>query len=288
MLRFGAGRAEERRGFRGRSATRSHHGTRPTWHDCAANEVLAELRRGSRVRMPRLPMVLSAAVLAGFAAPAAGRKVKTSPETLLRVSTPVSRRTVPAHPFVNVIVDFDTGNGADPQTFRARLGSVNVTSRFEPIVENGAVVGRRAALGPALLHVGRRYNRLRFTVRGRGPDGARLHDVDRVRFRTVEARTEPPSRTRSPRATSSSPASHSSSTGRRVRIRSPTSSRTSRTSATAPPSLCLHRDGRRIGDFRKLWKKRARRSGSPAASSTTSGAPASSLSSRRPVMTRTR
>jgi PKD repeat protein len=132
-------------------------------------------------------MLLSAAVLAGVAAPAAARKAKTSPETLLRVSTPVSRRTVPAHPFINVVVRFDTANGADPATFRAHLGGVNVTSRFEPIVVNGAVVGGRAKLEPTLLHVGRRYNHLRLTMRGRGSNGAHLHDVDRVRFRATEA-----------------------------------------------------------------------------------------------------
>src|SRR5689334_18423651 len=141
-------------------------------------------------RASAVVLMLCAALLA---APADARK---KPNQLLRIISPTNRGRAMAHPFVNAIVRFGTGTvAADPTSFRARLGGVNVTPLFEPIFEGGAVVGMRAALGPALLNVDtHRGNRLRLEVRGAAGKGhgARLHDVDRVRFRAVSASDEAP------------------------------------------------------------------------------------------------
>ncbi len=114
---------------------------------------------------------------------------KTDANQLLRVITPVSGRTVPAHPFVNVIVRFATGGdlAADPRSFRAHLGSANITRLFTPIVENGAVVGTRAFVGATFLGRERRYHHLRLEVRGGGRGRGGTHDVDHVRFRAQSA-----------------------------------------------------------------------------------------------------
>src|SRR5881396_162102 len=101
---------------------------------------------------------------------------------LLRVVEPAGRTVASAHPFVNVEFRFGIGVGtegtADPASFRARLGGVNVTPLFAPITENGVLVGVRAALGPALLVPGsHRANRLRAQVRGRSPKGRPIRDL---------------------------------------------------------------------------------------------------------------
>ncbi|HKC84241.1 MAG TPA: hypothetical protein VKD46_09605, partial [bacterium] len=84
-------------------------------------------------------------------APVSAARAKTN--QLLRVVEPAGRTVASAHPFVNVEFRFGSGSEgtADPASFRARLGGVNVTPLFAPMTENGAVVGVRAALGPALL-----------------------------------------------------------------------------------------------------------------------------------------
>ncbi len=114
---------------------------------------------------------------------------------LLRIVAPASATQVPAHPFVNVIVRFGTDAGVpDPSTFRAKLASVNITSLFDPVLENGALVGMRAAIGPALLIVTdgkHRANRLRLEVRGK-IGKRRVHDVDRLRFAAVDMPDQPP------------------------------------------------------------------------------------------------
>src|SRR5262245_22075216 len=104
------------------------------------------------------------------AAPAAARKKSNQ---LLRILSPSNRGRALAHTFVNAIVRFGTGGvTADPTTFRARLGGVNVTPLFDPIFEGGAIVGMRAALGPALLNVDtHRGNQLRLEVRGTAGNG---------------------------------------------------------------------------------------------------------------------
>src|SRR5262249_9237901 len=58
--------------------------------------------------------------------------------------------------------------------------------------ENGAVVGMRASLGPALLVTGnRRSNRLRIEVRGK-IGKHRVRDIDRLRFAAIDMSDEPP------------------------------------------------------------------------------------------------
>jgi PKD repeat protein len=130
----------------------------------------------------------------GLATPAGAARRKNN--DLLRVITPPSKATAPAHPFVNVIVRFgeaDSGAAADPSTFEARIGKVNVTQLFDPIVENDVVVGMHGELGPATLRApGRRQNRLRLVVRAVGSGRRRPRDIDRLRFRTVETENQPP------------------------------------------------------------------------------------------------
>src|SRR5258706_16476535 len=79
---------------------------------------------------------------------------------LLRVVSPAARKTVAAHPFVNIIVGFGStpdGAPADPATFRAKLGRVDITPLFRPALDaSGNVVGMRAAAGPALIATGHR------------------------------------------------------------------------------------------------------------------------------------
>src|SRR5437867_208358 len=129
------------------------------------------------------------------AAPTADAKRKKTNQ-LLRVIMPVARGTTHAHPFVNVIVRFGTttdGLSADPSTFRARIAKTPL--HFDPIVEDGQTAGMRGTIEAGLLRIGpRRTNRLRLEVRtaaSKGhPKGQR--DVDRVRFRAVEADDEAP------------------------------------------------------------------------------------------------
>ena len=144
--------------------------------------------------------VLVLLLLCAAAAPAAARS-KTSrlqANHLLTVTTPVGKTVVPAHPHVNVIVRFRTtpdGYVPDPDTFHARLGRADITSRFRPIVDAGVVVGMRTELMPPQIRLGRRANRLRFELRSRpksGPGPRIVHDVDRVRFRAAPAENQPP------------------------------------------------------------------------------------------------
>src|SRR5437867_8506434 len=128
-------------------------------------------------------------------APASAARAKAN--QLLRVVEPAGRTVASAHPFVNVESRFGIGVGtegtADPASFRARLGGVNVTPLFAPITENGVLVGVRAALGPALLVPGsHRANRLRAQVRGRSPKGRPIRDLDVLRFRSVDMPDQAP------------------------------------------------------------------------------------------------
>lgn len=116
---------------------------------------------------------------------------------LVGISAPTSGGPASAHPFVNVRVHFGkTSNGiaADPETFRAYLGSKEITTLFEDFVENGRAA-KRAAVLPPLLKVGPgRVNRLRIMVRTVpvGTRRRRLRDVDRLRFRAEEGPDRPP------------------------------------------------------------------------------------------------
>lgn len=142
-----------------------------------------------------LPFFLAIALSTSAAEAARGSR-----RELARVIYPAARSTVPAHPHVNLIVRFGrTSNGAaaEPVTFHARLNGNDLTrdGLFEPIMENGALVGMRAAVNPPLVRVGRRANRLRVevrSVRGNGRAGRSVRDVDRIRFRVVEAANLPP------------------------------------------------------------------------------------------------
>jgi hypothetical protein len=129
---------------------------------------------------------------------------------LMRIVSPTARGTVPAHPFVNVIVSFGaTANGAlaDPSTFRARIGNKEIPRKldgegdqpnvFLPVKEGDTIVGFRARLESPLVRVGKATNRLQVQVRslaeeGRARRGAK-RDVDRVRFRATEASNQAPS-----------------------------------------------------------------------------------------------
>src|SRR5262245_14960238 len=141
------------------------------------------------MRRPALVLVL---VLWAAAPAAAARRVND----LLHVVTPSTTAPAPAHPFVNVIVGFgQSGNAvADPNTFRARLGRIDITGLFRPILDKGKIVGMRGEAGPALIHPGeRRLNRLRIEVRSRRQRGhGRMRDVDRVRFAAIETENQPP------------------------------------------------------------------------------------------------
>src|SRR5881396_3457992 len=141
-------------------------------------------------RLTALVLVLLAGLLP---APAGARR--NHHNDLIRVTSPPVRGTASAHPFVNVIVFFDSR--VDPQTFRARLGRTDVTCRFVGIAGADGTPGKQAAIEPSLLRVGRAVNHLRLEVRGlpiptkRGR-AKRLRDIDRVRFRAVPAPDQPP------------------------------------------------------------------------------------------------
>jgi hypothetical protein len=139
-------------------------------------------------------LVLALALATASAAPAYGGD--RGANQLLRVVSPAPRQRARAHPFVNVVLGFGTtpqGVPADPSTFRARMGRVDVTRLFRPVEDRGRVVGMRGQIGPALLRVGGGSNRIRFEVRSpRTPKGRVLRDVDRLRFRADEVDNEPP------------------------------------------------------------------------------------------------
>src|SRR6516164_1028403 len=97
-------------------------------------------------RAPRLFAVCAALLLLG---PGTGdsrtRNKKPRPVSLMTVVTPASRATVPAHPFVNVVVRLDPS--ADLASFSARLGSHKITSLFGAATDaTGNPVGVRAKL----------------------------------------------------------------------------------------------------------------------------------------------
>jgi hypothetical protein len=137
--------------------------------------------------MRRTVLVLLAVALLAPSAQAKRRRVNQ----LLRVVTPTNHGTAPAHPFVNVVVRFGSAGkvAADPATFRASIGRRDITSLFAPETDAaGALIGMRAKLDRSLLHLGRHANRLRFVVESRATGKGRpLRDIDRLRFRAVDA-----------------------------------------------------------------------------------------------------
>jgi PKD repeat protein len=112
----------------------------------------------------------------------------------MTVITPASRATVSAHPFVNVVLRLDPS--ADPATFRARLGSHDITSLFGPATDNnGNQVGLRAKLPHDDLRTGRRRsNRLRLLVQGKrsGSKGHGQRQIVRIRFHAEDRPNQPP------------------------------------------------------------------------------------------------
>ena len=139
--------------------------------------------------MCRLSVLLLAVLASLPATPAGARRNRRN--DLIRVTSPPIRGSASAHPFVNVIIFFDSR--ADPQTFHARLGHTDITSRFVAITGADGTLGKQAAVEPH----GRAVNHLRLEVRSvpiptkRGRT-KRLRDVDRVRFRAVPALDQAP------------------------------------------------------------------------------------------------
>ena len=133
--------------------------------------------------------------MVGVATPALAVKAQKG-NTLLIVSTPTSGSVARAHPFINVVVRFGkSGNAAaDVSTFGARLGSRDIRKLFADIVDNGGVVGKRATVPQHMLRLGRAQNRLQLTVRSLpvGKRKRRIRDVDRIKFRAIDAPNQPP------------------------------------------------------------------------------------------------
>src|SRR5262249_54741073 len=146
--------------------------------------------RDGRCRNVRFLMYRVLALLALLVAMPVGgasRGHHRSSNELLRVATPVAKQVATAHPFINCSAGFSTASGVtvDASSFRARLSGVDVTDQFAPVVQDGAVVGMRATLGPPALRVGRGVNVLRLIIKGTD-GGRRIKDIDRVRFRAVD------------------------------------------------------------------------------------------------------
>ena len=123
---------------------------------------------------------------------------RRAPE-LLDVITPVPGATVPAHPDVNVLVQFAgaaQGNVlADTGSLHAVLNGRNVTRSFVPLVDAGGHLGARAAIRRDDLRIGQhRTNRLRVSVRSRqaAATGQPTREIVRVRFHALEANDLPP------------------------------------------------------------------------------------------------
>src|SRR5262245_54760038 len=146
-------------------------------------------------RAARLVAICAALLLVGPGTGDSRNKSKrTRPVTLMTVVTPASRATVSAHPFVNVVVRLDPT--ADSTTFRARLGSHDITSLFGPATDtSGNQVGRRAKLPRQDIRTGRRRsNRLRLQVQSKhsGSKGRGQRQTVRIRFHAEDRPNQPP------------------------------------------------------------------------------------------------
>ncbi len=140
-------------------------------------------------------------VLLALLAPAIARgaRQRGAGEDLMTVIAPTSRAVANAHPNVNVMVGFGAardGTPADPSTFRAKFNGRDVTGDFLPVLANGVQSGVRATLPAALLKLSHApRNRLRLSVVSMRPSsgkGARIRDVDRLRFGAADGPNQPP------------------------------------------------------------------------------------------------
>lgn len=143
-------------------------------------------------RAVRLVAICAVMLLLG---PSAGtaRSRKAAVE-LMTVVTPAARATVSAHPFVNIVVRL--ASNADPGSFRARLGSRDISSLFEPMTNtNGEQLGVRAKLPRDRIRTGRRRsNRLRLLVQIKQPrsKGRGQRQIVRIRFHAEDRPNQPP------------------------------------------------------------------------------------------------
>jgi hypothetical protein len=148
------------------------------------------------MRRVLLPLLL-VAVCALLPSPASAKRPKKG-DDLMRIVAPAAKGLVSAHPHVNVIVHFAAGSEygvADPSTFKATVRRKDITSLFTPIVEDGRIIGMRAALDAPIVRTGkRRKNRIILEVSNQVPPKKKGHvrDRDRVRFRAVEQDNQMP------------------------------------------------------------------------------------------------
>jgi len=140
---------------------------------------------------------LVAALLAAGTSHAGARR---NSDGLLRVVAPVHKSTAIAHPHVNVIVVFgETVDGvpADPSTFKAKLGGMEITRLFEFFEsETDGTEGMRARVDAPPLRLGAGRNKLRLQVRSlpfaRGRRMRTARDKDKVKFRADTGADQPP------------------------------------------------------------------------------------------------
>ncbi len=121
-------------------------------------------------------------------------------DLLVTVVSPPAGATVPAHPFINVVLRFEQPTSCsgtvDPKRLRVRIGHTDVTPLFEDETINGGLVGVRAKIGANLLKADR-MNRLRVTIGTRACRDAKgrfryLRDRVKVRFQVGEREDQAP------------------------------------------------------------------------------------------------
>lgn len=116
----------------------------------------------------------------------------------MQVQQPNSAEPAAAHPFVNVIVHFgatSTGAAAEPSSFRAKLGPHPITTLFADEIEDGRVIGKRAALPQDIVNVKGAKNLLKLRVRSdpkTDPKGRTYRDSDKVKFPAQVVPNTPP------------------------------------------------------------------------------------------------
>lgn len=147
--------------------------------------------------MLRTPLALLAGVVSLLPVAASAKPHR---DVLVNVISPTAGATVPAHPFVNVVLRFEpptscTGT-VDPKRLRVRVGRTDVTPLFDDEIINGNPVGVRARIPANLLKAGR-LNRLRVIVGTRACRDAKGHfrylrDRVKLRFQVGEQADQAP------------------------------------------------------------------------------------------------